>query len=142
MYFAALTLPELVPIFTLFAGMLGGFYAIAKMMLSQATKDRDSDREERKALIETFDRVAIATEKSADEAKERNGHLGDQNVQIVKLVTAQNKDVADIKHGIQSIDNTLGKSAVIAAEDRDLLTSSPQHVDQQVVHNQVVESKE
>lgn len=104
-YFAALTLPELIPIFTLFAGMLGGFYALARVMLKQASKDRDDDRQERKLFVEAIDNltsmtgknveahkeVARAVTKQANEAEKRNGHLAElqlQSQEIFKSVAA------------------------------------------------------
>lgn len=71
-----------------FAGMLTGFFAIAKVMLSQASKDREADRQERKDLTGAIKdmagasgRVADATRKSALEAKQRNGHLAELIIQ-------------------------------------------------------------
>lgn len=67
-----------------FAGMLLGFYGIAKIMLLQASKDRDADRSERKELSQAIKdmagasgRVADAAVKSATEAEQRNGHLAE-----------------------------------------------------------------
>lgn len=71
--------------------MMGGFYGIAKIMLKQASKDRDAeraerdaDRQERKELSKAIKdmagatgRVADATKLSASEAKDRNGHLAE-----------------------------------------------------------------
>lgn len=43
--------------------------------------------------------IAQATNKGNREAKERNGHLGDQNIEITKLITKSNKDTLKaIKH--------------------------------------------
>lgn len=77
-----------------FAGMLVGFYGIAKIMLSQAAKDRDNDRHERQALAKAIQdmavatgRVADATTKSANEAKERNGHLAELSLQGNQLMS-------------------------------------------------------
>lgn len=76
--------------------------------------------------------VATATKKGAEEAKQRNGHLGDQNLKLAELVTAQNKDVVSIKDSTAKTAEILSKSALIAAEDRDILTS-------QVIKEQNVE---
>lgn len=77
-----------------FAGMLVGFYGIAKIMLKQASRDRDADREERKQLSKAIQdmagamgRVADATTKSAMEAEQRNGHLAELSVQNNKVCT-------------------------------------------------------
>lgn len=129
-----------------FAGMLLAFYKIIGSKDTQSAKDREADRAERQALTEAIKimadsstKVATATEQSAKEAKDRNGHLGAQNVQIAKLVTTQNKDVADIKKTNKKIASVLSKSALIAAEDRDiLLASGEQHVEHQTVEHQEV----
>ena len=142
MYIASITLPELAPILTIFVGMLAGFYALVKFILSQAEKTAIADRDERKEMSTAFNRVADATEKSAREAKERNGHLGDQNIQIAQLVTQQNVDVKGIKDSNNEIAKILSKSALIAAEDRDsLVGNGSQVVIEQIVEKQVVNSK-
>lgn len=82
---------------TVFAGMLAGFFGIAKVMLNQASKDREADREERKEFSEAIKqmaknsgRQADATERAAREAEARNGHLAEISVQqadrIIKMV--------------------------------------------------------
>lgn len=100
-------------------------------------------------LVESSEKVAQATTKGAEEAKTRNGHLGDQNMKLAQLVTAQNKDIASIKESSLANAKTnaktadiLSKSALIAAEDRDLLTNGNQVVVRQEVEHQVVKSKE
>lgn len=82
--FAQISPTELTSILALFIGMLGGFYALVRYMLSQQEKVQESaakvqqlDREERLALTNAFTRVADATEQAAAEAKERNGHLAE-----------------------------------------------------------------
>ncbi len=142
MTFAAITLPELAPILTIFVGMLAGFYALVKFILAQSEKTAESDREERKEMSLAFNRVAEATERSANEAKERNGHLGEQNIKIAELVKRQNNDVGEIKKSNQKIADVLSKSALIAAEDRDILTGSSQVVHEQVVEHQVINKLE
>jgi hypothetical protein len=87
-----------VPDLAIFAGMLVGFYSIARVMLNAANKEREADRAERLRLADAItlmasnsSKVARATERSANEAKERNGHLAELVVQntdsIVKAVT-------------------------------------------------------
>ena len=90
---------ELAPILVILAGMLAGFYGIQKSMLAQASKDRDNDREERQALIKALDDMALSNRSIADEtkqgnleAKQRNGHLAEQNVQITELVIQAKTD--------------------------------------------------
>lgn len=91
-----------------------------------------------KKVAESSERVALATTKSAKEAKQRNGHLGEQNVQIAKLVTTQNTDVTAIKQSNDKIASILSKSALIAAEDRDALLSPEQHIETQIVEHQEI----
>ena len=43
------------------------------------------------------------------ETAERNGHLGAQNIQIVKLVTKQNKDVKSIRKSNHNIETMIKK---------------------------------
>lgn len=86
-------------------------------------------------VAEASEKVAQATAKSAAEAKQRNGHLGEQSFKIAKLITEQNKDIAKIS-------TTLSKSALIAAEDRDILTAGNQTIENQTVEHQVVNSKD
>ena len=83
---------------TAFGAMLAGFYAIARLMLNQATADRSADRRERKEfqkailkMAKSSDRVADATERSADEAKQRNGHLAE----LITTSSDQVKVIAD-----------------------------------------------
>ena len=92
-------------------------------------------------LVHSSDKVAKATTKSAKEAKQRNGHLGDQSLHIAKLIAVQNKDIKELKESNAKIATTLSKSALIAAEDRDILTASTQHVDNQTVEHQTVKGK-
>ena len=86
--------------------------------------------------------IAKETKQGNIEAKERNGHLGQQNIEIAKLVNLQNKDVAQIKDSNATIAKILSKSALIAAEDREILTGSPQIVEEQMVVHQTVKNKE
>lgn len=100
---------NLTTILGIFAGMLVGFYGIAKLMLNQATKDRDADRDERRQFSEAISRMAKATEhngvkiaeaieQQSRESAERNGHLGEQNLQIAELVAkSQDKVIAVIQ---------------------------------------------
>lgn len=90
---AQISLVELSPILGIFAGMLAGFYAIAKFLMTQAEKDREADRAERQQLSCAISDMAESNRTIADEMRDgntkaeiRNGHLGEQNVQITKLV--------------------------------------------------------
>lgn len=129
--------------------MLSGFYLIVRLLIGQGSKDRESDRVERKALTDAIGKMASSnkliaeeTRKGNQEAKQRNGHLGEQNIQLAKLVTDQNKDVAQIKESTALTAKTLSKSALIAAEDRDSLLGGTQVVrEQKVEHQTVLEAK-
>jgi len=80
------------------------------------------------AVASASEKVAEATRRSAQEAKQRNGHLGDQNIQITQLITNQNRDVTEIKNSNKKIADVLSNSAIIAAEDRDILTGGTTHI--------------
>ena len=78
--------------------MLGGFYVLVKFMLVQQEKTQKADREERQEMTKAFNRVAEATERSAREAEQRNGHLAEISIQnkdaiieAVKAVTLTQK---------------------------------------------------
>jgi len=86
--------------------------------------------------------IAKETKQGNIEAKERNGHLGEQNIEIAKLVNLHNKDVTHIKESNATIAKILSKSAIIAAEDREILTGSLQIVEEQTVVHQTVKNKE
>lgn len=84
-------------------------------------------------LVASSEKVAHATQRGADEAKERNGHLGEQSLHLASLVSAGNQDMKAVK-------DILSKSAIIAAEDRDILTGGPQVVTEQHVEHQHIEN--
>lgn len=86
---------DLAAVLGIFAGMLAGFFALAKYMLGQGSTDREADRVERKeqnkAFVEVLKKVAesnqaiaTATEKAAKEAEQRNGHLAELTIQSKK----------------------------------------------------------
>ena len=64
-HFAQISPTELTSILALFIGMLGGFYALVKYMITVGEKTQTLDREERKELVNAFNRVAEATERAA-----------------------------------------------------------------------------
>jgi len=97
MNFAAITLPELAPILTIFVGMLGGFYVLVRFILTLSEKTQEADRLERqelsKAIADMADgmqAVAISNERIADESEKRNGHLAEISLenkdQIIKAI--------------------------------------------------------
>jgi hypothetical protein len=53
-------------------------------------------------LVKSSEKVAEATQKSAKEAKQRNGHLGEQNVKIAELVTLGNETHHEILAQLQT----------------------------------------
>jgi len=73
--------------------------------------------------------IAEATTKGNEEARIRNGHLGDQNIKIAKLVKSQNADVKGIRDTNNKIVDLLKKG-------------KDQHVDTQIVDNQTINNKE
>ena len=88
MNFAAITLPELAPILTIFVGMLAGFYALVKFILKQSEKTAQADRNERQELskaiasmAEGMKAVATSNERIATESEKRNGHLAEISVE-------------------------------------------------------------
>ena len=124
--FAQISPTELTSILALFIGMLTGFYALVRYMLNSQDKQQSEllkvqqlDREERIALTQAFTRVAEATESAAREAKERNGHLAElqlQSQETFKVLSDRNYEA------ITHIKN--------------------QHVTKQIVENEQVVHKE
>lgn len=91
-----------------------GMLATFKIMLKQgnskdkeAAQDRKDERKERLLLAKSINRMAVASEKGAAEAKVRNGHLGEQNVQLGLLVTHGNKTSDEILKQLQDSAITL-----------------------------------
>ena len=92
--------------------------------------------------------IAKETKQGNIEAKQRNGHLGEQNIEIAKLVSKQNDNITIIKDtGIKNLQanarivEILSDSALIAAEDRDALINPVQNIETQVVETQVIKHK-
>lgn len=99
---------ELISIIGIFAGMLGGFYAITQLLVTQAGKDRDHDRAERKQLSDAIRTMAESSQRVAEEirvgnrqAEERNGHLGEQNIQITELIQSTKNDIINAVHNVK-----------------------------------------
>lgn len=116
---------------TVFAGMIAVFFGFATLMLKQATKDRDADRKDRKELSNAIQsmaksglRQAEATERSADEAKQRNGHLAE-------LVTESTKTTQTLaENGIANIIATVHATQKV----------NTQQVEHQIVKEQIKKS--
>lgn len=117
-YLAQISPAELTSILALFIGMLGGFYALVKSMMSIGEKAQAMDREERRELIASFNRVATATETAAREAKERNGHLAELTIES-KQATIEAIKCIKMKQNVHE-----------------------QHVDNQTVEHETVTTKE
>jgi hypothetical protein len=123
--FAAISGGEMVSILTILAGMLAGFYALAQLLIKQSTKDRENDRKERQQLALAIQKMAesnklIAKEmkQGNKEAKIRNGHLGEQNIQIAELVKSTKEDM------LKAVQNV-----------------KVQHVERQTVDEEIVKHK-
>lgn len=128
MYFAALTLTELAPILTILAGMLVGFYGLLKFILSQAEKDRNAERGDRKEfskalkdLTDSNRAIATATETAAKEAAERNGHLAELQIENQKLIINHHEEVEKIRleflSAVSNIDEQHVKRHVVDKEE-------------------------
>lgn len=128
-------------IFLALMSMMGAIIAGFFKMIDSQSKAQAKLTDAVKEMADSSKAVAEATETGNREAKERNGHLGEQNIQIAQLVTSQNKDVSRIKDSNEKIATVLSKSALIAAEDRDVLTGGKQVVHEQVVEHQIVREK-
>lgn len=119
-YFASTTLPELGivlgTVFTGFGAMLVGFYKYANARERDFEKSRNiaaaAYEKSNEKLGHALDRVATATEKSADEAAERNGHLAELQIESRK----------DVLNAINQINH--------------------QQVTEQIVDTQIVNNKE
>lgn len=97
-----------------FAGMLVGFYGIARIMLTQAAKDREADRIERqqlagaiKMMATSSKKVADAAVRSANEAEQRNGHLAELVLQGNQLMDKNLDANKAIKETLEKIALTL-----------------------------------
>lgn len=158
-----------------FVTIIAGFLAVGKIMLGSAQKEREADRAERlklsdaiehmaqakdaeaKATAEGFDKLAKssdkvekATTKSAQEAKERNGHLAEQTIMVGKMaqqgLELQEKTLTRLEKSATLLVKDTKKTAdateavrVIAEEDRGKLTN--QDVEVQNVSSQVIKGE-
>lgn len=103
--------PIALALIALIGTLAAGFFKLLGDTNKALTKLADSGENQAKQM----GKVAQATKQGADEAKQRNGHLGEQNLQIIKLVKSQGELIVD------SIENV-----------------AEQHVKKQVVDNQEV----
>lgn len=95
-----------------FAGMLVAFWGILSQMNKQSAKDRDADRAERKKLVSALDdvaksnqRIADETKRSADEAKERNGHLAELTIQSSQQMLEAIRNIKEQKVTHQTVEH-------------------------------------
>lgn len=147
-YFAEIAMNELgvllVAVFGAFGGLLAAFFKYMDIREKAASKERSQAQQHFQSTLDAFresvrentesqrlvamnsEKVARATEKAAVEAKERNGHLGEQNIQITEMIgtmTTQIQKAAD--RNFDAITNI-----------------KEQHVDRQIVKSETVEHKE
>jgi hypothetical protein len=116
-YFAVID-GNLVPILGAFVTMLVGFYALAKLMLGQAVKDRDADRNERLRLADAIEKMAENSGKNAEnmgklaeytkegnaQSEVRNGHLGELILkQGEQMQTIAEKSTERVVTAVQTI---------------------------------------
>lgn len=96
------TQSDLYAILGIFAGMLVGFYAILRFVLNQSAKDRHelssairymgkSSEKVASTTAAGFDKLTKSSDRTADEAKARNGHLAELIIESTKT----NQQLAD-----------------------------------------------
>lgn len=92
----------LTAVFTAFGALLFGFYKYAQAREKDFEKSRMLAAKEydksTKALSKALERVARATERSADEAKQRNGHLAELIIQAQEAIMSQNVQEQHVAH--------------------------------------------
>lgn len=114
----------------LVTGMLGVFYKIARdnskertattkcnaEIVANLTKVVQENSDVNRQVVESSNRVAIATEKSAQEAKERNGHLAELQLKSQEMIDrnlAEYRKIAKQHVTIQEVDKqTIKKSSI------------------------------
>lgn len=119
--------------------MLAGFFAIAKIMLTQASKDRDADREERKEFIKVINKMGDGMTKVAESNKEiaNETKLG-RKVQEKGFGEAEKRN----GHLAELIQQGTEQTQVIADKAVEVIVSTVQHVDKQEVEHQHVKEKD
>jgi hypothetical protein len=69
-----------------------------------------------KELTDSNKKIANATNKAAKEAKQRNGHLGEQNIKIIQTVLDGNKAIveglSELKEGDHVVQKTSRRSNI------------------------------
>lgn len=119
-----------------FVTIILAFLGIAKIMLSQATKDRESDRKERLRLagaiekmaensgknVKSMERLVEETKTGNEQSEKRNGHLGE----LIIKQSEQTQKIADV-----------AVAKIVSNIDTQHVTK--QNVDEQRVKKQVKE---
>ncbi|MDQ0923352.1 Mg2+ and Co2+ transporter CorA [Pseudarthrobacter sp. W1I19] len=77
-----------------------------------------------KEMADSSRKIAEATEKGNREAKERNGHLGEQNVQITQLIVGQTDVLSDIKESSQTTADTTARVEKVLRDSAKTLTQT------------------
>jgi hypothetical protein len=106
MYFSVIAVTELTAllgaIFAAFGGLLVGFYKYAQarekdfeLSRSMAAKEYDKSTQR---LTKALERVAVASERAADEAKDRNGHLAELIIQAQENILNQSVQEQIVSH--------------------------------------------
>lgn len=119
-----------------FVTIILAFLGVAKIMLNQATKDREADRQERLRLANAIEKMADPTvngnqqiadgiTRQAEESAERNGHLGELIIQQGE----QTQKIADM-----AVDKIVSQVSVQNVEH--------QHIKDSVVEKEIIKSKE
>lgn len=127
-------------VLSLFGIFVAGTFATAALMIrtaarrdKRAAQASEADRSERIKLSDAislmaknsgkeaeatrlgFAKLTKSSERTADEAKLRNGHLGDQNMRLATLIQSQSKDIHSISKTLDSSVITLAKETKAAA---------------------------
>lgn len=110
MFFAAIDMNELsILLAAFFAGLLGIMGAFFKFM---QWREKETQKERKQTQVaydatlkiladsnnkvgEAMREVATATKQAASEAKQRNGHLGEQNIQITEMIASMGQNIND-----------------------------------------------
>lgn len=102
----------LTAVFGAFGSILYGFYRYAQAREKDFEKARQlaakAYAKSTKDLSKALDRVAKASERTADEAKQRNGHLAELSIKSQELILAHNKDVEKLSGRIiEAVSNVI-----------------------------------
>jgi len=86
-----------------FIGVIGTVITALFKLLNDNTKALNR-------LVTSSEKVALATQKAAKEAKERNGHLGEQSIKLAEALNTQNAEIHTISKTLQSSATTLAQT--------------------------------